>query len=118
MIPPTEDDKLPVWTRELRALHIPHVVGLPVCDVLHGNSYSPLHGWTIESEEYSTFPCACCKMLPPVQFVHAKHTRGSEAGALGAYYVADMTTEQGREHVRQWCEANGREMPNIGDYRP
>jgi hypothetical protein len=113
LFPP--DDKewealCPDWAKELLRLHIPHVVGLPVYDVLYCGKYGPADGWIITAVNDCTDPKCCALHNGKDQHVGADHANGSGCGCLGSYYVADIRTEIGKKHVDDWKKANGLEI--------
>ena len=79
----------PDWAKELMELRIPHVVGLPVYDVLYCGMYGYPDGWIVTA------------ISDDGTSIHAERDR-AECGALSTYFVADVRTEIGRKHVDAW----------------
>ena len=108
MIPPASDEDLartlPGWALHLMALNVPHVVGLPVIDVLYAGAYGQVTRGEVRSARLGSMPCACCKGIIQ-QFVGVSYPNGGSCGSLGSYWVANLDTERGREHVGAWLLA-------------
>lgn len=105
MIPPASAEQraaMPRWMHEVAAMRIPHVVGLPVVDWLYCGTYGDLRGWIVTHVAPGSGGFE--------QHVGTKHG-GSTCSSAGAYYIADMTTDLGRDHVRRWCEDHGLSVP-------
>ncbi len=47
------------------------------------------------------------------QGIGTMNGKGSTCGAAGVYFIADMTTSIGHEHVRQWCATHGLPLPQV-----
>lgn len=105
MIPPASDEvleaTLPRWALHLMQLHVPHVVGLPVIDVLYAGAYGPVKRGIVVRAEMGSMSCACCRDHVQ-QFVGVDYSGGGSCSSLGSYWVADMDTEFGRQHVTAW----------------
>ncbi len=97
MLPPLTKEEyesiIPEWAKVLNELKIPHVVGLPVYDVLHGGKYGFGRGVVASVKVWAS------NWSPHGIGVRAPD--GSSSGAAGVYYVADLLTPQGMEHVRR-----------------
>lgn len=102
MIPPLTEEEferlVPAWAKELVDLDIPHIVGLPVYDVLYGTKYSEnrVRGVVQTVSEYPDGYRGCTVLSP----------NRSWSSCSQRYWVADTTTPEGAAHVAAWKKAN------------
>lgn len=102
MIPPLTaeeyDQLVPAWAKELHRLKIPHVIGLPVYDVLYGVKYGAENvdnGIVVFITEYP-------KDTWSKQQLGVEYPNGAGSSSAGVYYVANINTPEGAEHVRRF----------------
>lgn len=93
MIPPLDEETwnrvCPPWAKLLKQLAIPHVVDLPVYDILRCQD----RGVVDFVREYDDS-----------QYIGVIRSDG-RTDCAGAHYVADLDTESGREHVMKYALA-------------